>query len=218
MELLIATLAHTRLAHELDGQAQVRQVTEALRATAGLLAARTYMSRDRRYHLMLTTWENEAVWQKARERSNPARLLREAGAGLLSTAPEQWVLRYLWGYVRPAVTPTLAVALLARIRPEQGEGIEQSWLESLHRQAAELLLAAGFLARGSEEELTQTSPAPAETPAPEPPFRRGSIFLNLLCWASEVEQEEFYAHGAYQHLSQQLNKAGSVQMLALEQP
>ncbi|WP_376794582.1 hypothetical protein [Thermogemmatispora sp.] len=217
MELLITTLAHIRPAYEIDAQTQVRQVTEALRPTPGLLNVRSYTSRDRRYHLLLTTWENEDVWRKVRDRCSPARLLQEMAGAQLMDVPEQWAMHYIWGYVRPAVSPTLAVALLARVRPEQSEAIEQHWLESLHRQAAELLMASAFLARGQEEARPQGG-GNKEDESQEPAYRWGTVFLNLLTWASEVEQEEFYAQPGYQNFSLQLHQAALVQMLALEQP
>ncbi|WP_052888527.1 hypothetical protein [Thermogemmatispora carboxidivorans] len=217
MELLIVTLAHIRPAYEIDAQTQVRQVTDALRPTPGLLSVRSYTSRDRRYHLLLTTWENQEVWQKVRDRCSPARLLQEmAGAQLMDT-PEQWAMRYIWGYVRPAVSPTLAVALLARLQPEQAETIEQRWLESLHRQAAELLMASAFLARGEEEHETRAG-GDKENASREPAYRWGTVFLNFLTWASEIEQEEFYTQPGYQNFSLQLHQAALIQMLALEQP
>ncbi|MBX5449284.1 hypothetical protein [Thermogemmatispora sp.] len=218
MELLIATLAHIRPAYEIDAQSQVRQVTESLRPTPGLLSVRSYASRDRRYHLLLSTWENEEVWRKVRERCSPARLLQEMAGPQLMDVPEQWAMRYIWGYVRPAVSPTLAVALLARVHPEQAETIEQHWLESLHRQAAELLMASAFLARGQEEAGLQAGDS-REGERHEPGYQRwGAVFLNLLSWASEIEQEEFYTQPSYQNFNLQLHQAALVQMLALEQP
>jgi quinol monooxygenase YgiN len=217
MELLIVTLAHIRPTYELDAQTQVRQVTEALRPTPGLLGVRSYTSRDRRHHLLLTTWENEEVWQKVRDRCSPARLLQEMAGVQLMDTPEQWAMRYIWGYVRPAVSPTLAVALLARVHPEQAETIEQHWLESLHRQAAELLMTSAFLARGEEENGTPASGG-KENARREPAYRWGTVFLNFLTWASEIEQEEFYTQPGYQNFSLQLHQAALIQMLALEQP
>ncbi|MBE3565342.1 MAG: hypothetical protein IMW90_06390 [Thermogemmatispora sp.] len=217
MELLIVTLAHIRPTYELDAQTQVRQVTETLRPTPGLLGVRSYTSRDRRYHLLLTTWENEEVWQKVRDRCSPARLLQEMAGVQLMDTPEQWAMRYIWGYVRPAVSPTLAVALLARVHPEQAETIEQHWLESLHRQAAELLMTSALLARGEEENGTPASGG-KENASREPAYRWGTVFLNFLTWASEIEQEEFYTQPGYQNFSLQLHQAALIQMLALEQP
>jgi hypothetical protein len=218
MELLIATLAHTRPAHESDGPRQIRQVSDLLRSANGLVAVRSYTSRDRRDHLMLTTWESGAAWRQARERHSPALLLQEVAAGQLMAPPEQWAMRYIWGYVRPAVTPTLALALLARVRPEQAEALEQGWLESLHKQAAELLPASAFLARGCEEDGRTPEPGAISQTGEEGPERHGDVFLNILCWAGEIEQEEFYAHASYQNLNLLLQQAGLVYRLVLEQP
>src|SRR5438128_758866 len=149
MELLVVTLAHTLPGRDADVQARIRLISDTVRNAPGLITARFYRSRgDGLYYFILTTWEDEGLWQKAQERYNPKHLLLASASELLSASPEQWWMQYLWGYSRPAAPPTLAAAHLATIRPDQVELAQRGWIEGLRRQVMQPMLALAFLASG----------------------------------------------------------------------
>src|SRR5437588_11628483 len=117
MELLVATLAHSAPGRDADGLARIRLISDIARNVPGLVIVRTYRSRGHdAYYFMLTTWEDEEVWQKAQERHNPKQLFLESVGELLMAPPDQWLMHYLWGYSRPSATATLVAAHLATIR------------------------------------------------------------------------------------------------------
>ncbi|MDQ2905287.1 MAG: antibiotic biosynthesis monooxygenase [Chloroflexota bacterium] len=222
MELLVVTLAHSRSGSETEGQSQIRMISSTVRSAPGLLTARFYSSNQGhdQYYLMLTTWEDEEAWQKARERADPRQLYQNAASRILVSPPEQWRMHYLWGYNRPAASATLVAALLTTTRPDKAEYIQKNWLESLHRQAAQPMLASAFLARGINENAMLPTPA-RSTPSngkagAESPYRQGSIFLNLLSWSNEDDQEAFYTDAGYQGIYRLLGNLGAVQALTLE--
>src|SRR6266436_107085 len=120
MELLVATLAHTVLGNDVDGLARLRLISDTVRNAPGLVNARFYRSREpESYYFMLTTWEDEEFWYKAQDRYNPKNLLRGSTAELLMASPEQWLMRYLWGYSRPSAQPAIAAAHILTVRAEQ---------------------------------------------------------------------------------------------------
>ncbi|HYT33431.1 MAG TPA: hypothetical protein VEL69_00225, partial [Ktedonobacteraceae bacterium] len=122
MELLVVTLAHIGAGRDAEGLARIRIISDTMRNALGLVSASFYRSRGREsYYLMLTTWEDKECWQKAKEQYNPKQLLMESPTELLSDPPEQWLMRYLWGYSRPAAESILAAAHLGTIRPDQTE-------------------------------------------------------------------------------------------------
>lgn len=225
MELLVATLAQIVAGRETDGLIHVRLTLETTRSAHGLVSARFYRSRgNEAYYFMLTTWEDEEAWQKAQERYSPKQLLLDSAASLLTDTPEQWLMHYLWGYSRPGAFPLLAAAHLGTIQPDQAEQAQRVWMESLRRQAVQPMLSFAFLARGLEQ---GTSSAPPQSTLAKsrrkalgslenPPQQSGSIFLNLLSWASETDREEFYADPDYKAIKRFLSTIGIVQVLALE--
>ena len=217
MELLVVTLAHTIPGRDTDGLARIRLISEMVRNAHGLVTARFYRSRGREsYYFMLTTWEDEDSWRKAQELYNPKLLLLESANELLLDPPEQWLMHYLWGYSRPAAEPILAAAHLATMRPDQAERTQRGWIESLRRQAVQPTLSFAFLARGVNEEATASLPSLSmhSTAAAGSPY--GSIFLNVLSWASEADREEFYADLNYQAVSRFLSSVGVVQIITLD--
>lgn len=218
MELLVVTLAHTMAAREADSLARIRLISDTIRNAPGLVTSRFYRSRGQEaFFFLLTTWEDEESWQKARERHDPKQLLLGSAMELLLHKPEQWLMRYLWGYSRPAAAPILAAAHLATIRDDQAERTQRGWIESLRRQATQPTLAFAFLAHGLNEsasilqELTASKLSIADTP-----YQHGPIFLNLLSWASEADREEFYADQNFLAISRFLQGVGVVQILTLD--
>ncbi len=219
MEILVATLAHTVVGKEAEGSERIRLIVDTIRNAYGLISSRFYRGRGQdSYYLMLTTWEDEEHWRKAQERYNPKQLLVASAPELLMAPPKQWLMHYLWGYSRPSAEPAAAAALLATIQPEQSERTQRGWIESLRRQAVQPTLAFAFLARGVNEETVSSSysPLPNAKGIGDAPYQHGSIFLNLLSWASETERDEFYADPTFQVMSRFLNSMGVVQLLTLE--
>lgn len=216
MELLVVTLAHTLPGKDAEGLARIRLIADTVRNAPGLVTGRFYRSRGQEaFYLMLTTWEEEESWQKAKERHNPKQLLLGSATELLIAPPEQWLMHYLWGYSRPAAVPILAATHLATIRPEQAERTQRAWIESLRRQAIAPTLAFAFLARGLNEETLAAQVAHTSA-KDDKPYQHGSIFLNLLSWGSEADREDFYVDSNYQAISLFLGSVGNVQILTLE--
>lgn len=220
MELLVATLAYTTTGRDADILARIRLIADTVRIAPGLITSRFYRSRGKdAYYLMLTTWDDDESWQNAQEKYGPKQLLTTMATELLTAAPEQWLMRYLWGYSRPAASPVLAAAHLAHIRKEQAEYAELGWIEKLRQQAVQSTLAFAFLARGMQEETFAASRALASgKPATmqNVPYHQGSVLLNLFSWGSESEREEFYADPNYQAINRFVTSTGSVRVLSLE--
>lgn len=227
MELLVVTLAHTHPGRDADGLARMRIISDTVRNVPGLVTARFYRSRgDKSYYFILTTWEDEESWQKARERFSPRQLLLGSATELLTGQPEQWLMQYLWGYSRPAAAPILAAAHLATIQAGQANLIQRGWIESLRRQAIQPTIAFAFLARGINEDTdlaqplysppSPTSPPSGSTGNDETVYQHGSVFLNLLSWASETDREDFYSDPNYQAISRFIGSMGVMQILPLD--
>ena len=224
MELLVVTLAHTNPGRDADGLARMRIISDTVRNVQGLVTARFYRSRgNESYYFILTTWENEDSWQKAQERFSPQKLLLGSATELLVGQPEQWLMQYLWGYSRPTAAPILAAAHLATIRAGQADLTQRGWIESLRRQAMQPNIAFAFLARGiNEETVVAQSPQPPNSPVPgntgsdETSYQHGSVFLNLLSWASETDREDFYTDPNYQAISRFISGMGGIQILPLD--
>jgi hypothetical protein len=127
-------------------------------------------------------------------------------------------MHYLWGYSRPAAVPALAAAHLATIHPDQAERTQRGWIESLRRQAIQPLLSFAFLARGIKEDMLapQLTVTESRLDGSNSSVQGGSIFLNLLSWASEADREEFYVDANYQAISLLLGSVGALQILTLE--
>ena len=221
MALLVVTLAHTAVDKEAEGLARIHWIADTVRNAPGLVTSRFYRSRGQEsYYFLLTTWEDEESWQNAQERHNPKQLLLGSAMEILIAPPEQWLMRYLWGYSRPAAEPILAAAHLATIRADQAERTQRGWIESLRRQAVQPALAFAFLARGMHEPtalpLELTATRPVNMPRGDTPYQQGSVFLNLLSWASEADREEFYANQNYVAISRFLSSVGIIQILTLD--
>ncbi len=223
MELLVVTLARTAPSREADGLAQIRLVNDTVRYAPGLVTLRAYRSREAEtYYLTLTTWEDEEAWQKAQERYNPKQLLVAGASDLLLIPPKQWLMHYLWGYSRPATQTVLAAAHVASIRPDQTEYARRGWVESLRREVVQPTLASAFLARGLDEETLSNTTASEKAPSdainrvPTASYLQGPIFLNLLNWPDQANEEEFYTDPDYQAINRFLTSVGIVQVLAIE--
>jgi heme-degrading monooxygenase HmoA len=220
MELLVATLAHIALGSEDDGTTRLRLISETIQNAPGLVNARFYRSRESQlYYFMLTTWEDEDFWYKAQERYNPKTLLKGSTTELFTAQPEQWLMRYLWGYSRPSAQPAVAAAHIVTVRPDQAERVERNWMEGLRRQVKQPALAFAFLARGSNEDSSfihdQTTVnsirftgASANT--------NSSNFLNVLSWPNETQRKDFYGDQNYKAMSGFLSSVGVVRVLALD--
>jgi hypothetical protein len=61
-----------------------------------------------------------------------------------------------------------------------------------------------------------SSPSSANAVNNETVYQRGSVFLNLLSWASETDREDFYADSNYQAISRFINGMGVMQILPLD--
>jgi len=219
MELLVATLAHTAAGKDVDGLARLRFISDTVRNAPGLVNARFYRSREpESYYFMLTTWEDEEIWQKEQDRYNLKNLLIGSAGGLLTTPPEQWLMHYLWGYSRPSAQPTIAAAHLATIRPDQANRVERGWIEGLRRQAVQPTLAFAFLARGRNEDsaLPQQTLTPDNKVAASVADEYSSHFLNLLSWPGESQRKEFYADQNYRVISGFLSSLGVVRVFTLD--
>lgn len=221
MELLVVTLAHTMVDKEADGLARIHLIADTVRYAPGLVTSRFYRSRGQdSYYFLLTTWDDEESWQKAQERHNPKQLLLGSAMEILISAPEQWLMRYLWGYSRPTAAPILAAAHLATIRADQAERTQRGWIESLRRQVVQPSIAFAFLARGMNEPtaLPQglSASSPVSMPRGDTLYQEGSVFLNLLSWGSEADREVFYANQNYLAISRFLSSVGIIQILTLD--
>jgi hypothetical protein len=220
MELLVATLAHTEASKDVDGTARLRFISETMRNAPGLVNSRFYRSREpESYYFMLTTWEDEDFWHKAQDRYSPGDLFIGSTGELLTAPPEQWLMRYLWGYSRPLVQPAIAAAHVVTVRPDQVDRVEQSWIEGLRRLALQPTLAFAFLARGQNENsaLIHDPPLLHNQNATEGSATSFSPdFLNLLSWPGETQRKDFYTDQNYKAISGFLSRVGVVRVLALD--
>lgn len=214
MELLVVTLAQVNPEREADALARMRLISDTVRSAAGLLNTRFYRSRQQGPACcLLTTWENSEWWQKAQERYNPSELILASSAGIFQTPPDQWLMQYLWGYSRPRAQPAVAAAHLVLVRPEMAARVQQSWLESLHKQAVEPLLAFALLARTFEGEAAE---AEQRTTIGNSSIQQGTIFFNLLSWPDEHHREDFCADEQYRKMRSLLGRTGMEHMLTLD--
>lgn len=220
MELLVATLAHTEASKDVDGPARLRFLSETVRNAPGLVNARFYRSREpESYYFILTTWEDEDFWHKAQDRYSPKTLLIGSTGELMTAPPEQWLMRYLWGYSRPSAQPVIAAAHIVTVRPDQADRVERSWIEELRRQASQPALAFAFLARGRNEDSTLIPDPPLlhnQQAAEGSATLYSSNFLNLLSWPGETQRKDFYTDQNYKAISGFLSSVGVVRVLALD--
>lgn len=200
MELLVATLANMFKGNQDEAIVRARVVLETVKNAPGMMNARAYSSsRDGEGHLLvLTAWEDEELWQKAQERYNPKTLMVKIAGEMLTSAPEQWWMHYLWGYSRPSAQATMAEVHLATVQSNAAERVASGWLDGLRHQALSPTLAFAFLARGDSE------------------GNHSSTFLNLLSWPGEMQRREFYADQRYMALRGFLNSASVVRILTME--
>ena len=211
------TLAYTTPERDTDVLARVRMVGETVHNVPGMMTSQLYRGRGTEpCYAIFTTWESEEAWRRARERYSPRHLLA-ASTDLFTTAPEQWYLSYLWGFNRPSVQPVIASLQLATVPLEKADVVQRGWIEGLHRQSTQSLLAFSFLARGTDESiLTLPSTEHAGTIAPSPVARQGTLFLNLLSWTNDEDREEFFADPDYKAIKQFLRNTGILHVLSLE--
>src|SRR5260370_28839303 len=101
MELLVVTLAQTNAGYDADILARIRLVADSVRNAPGLITSRFYRGSNRGnayYYVMLTTWDSQEGWQRAKERYSPKFLLLNSASRFLTALPEQWLMQYLLGY------------------------------------------------------------------------------------------------------------------------
>jgi heme-degrading monooxygenase HmoA len=214
MELLVATLAHTTRGLNEEALARVRLVVDTMKNVPGMMNARLYAGRESdACYFILTSWEDEEFWHKAQERQNPRDLLLNASSELLTAAPEQWQMHYLWGYSRPSAQPTIAAAHLATVRPDATERVQRAWIESLQRQAVQPTLAFAFLTRGRN---VDTAAYGVNGAASRQENVHRSTFLNLLSWPGETQQKDFYSDQPYKAFRGSLNQVGMERIIMLE--
>jgi hypothetical protein len=219
MELLVATLAHMALGKDDDGPTRLRFISETIQNAPGIVNARFYRSGEpESYYFILTTWEDEDFWYKAQDRYSPKTLLRGSTAELLMASPEQWLMRYLWGYSRPSAQPAIAAAHIVTVRPDQAERVERSWIEGLRRQVTQPALAFAFLARGKNEDsaFIHDYSTLNNDKLEDSANNSSSNFLNLLSWPGETQRKDFYADQNYKAISGFLSSVGVVRVLALD--
>jgi hypothetical protein len=220
MELLVATLAQMALGKDDDGPTRLRFISETIQHAPGLVNARFYHSMEPdSYYLILTTWEDEDFWYKAQDRYSPKNLLGGSTGELLLASPEQWLMRYLWGYSRPSAQPAIAAAHIVTVRPDQAERVERSWIEGLRKQVTQPALAFAFLARGRNEDsefIHNHSTLNNNKVTEDSANNYGSNFLNLLSWPGETQRKDFYADQNYQAISGFLSSVGVMRVVVLD--
>ena len=217
MELLVTTLAYTTPERDADVLARVRLVGETIHNVPGMMTSQLYRGRGTEpCYAIFTTWESEEAWRRARERYSPRHLLA-ASNDLFTSSPEQWYLSYVWGYNRPSVTPTIASVHLATIPLEKADVVQRGWVEGLHRQETQSLLAFSFLARGTDDStLTLPPTQQSGTIAPSPVAQQGTLFLNLLSWTNDEDRDAFFADPDYKAIRRFLRNTGILHILSLE--
>lgn len=222
MELLVVTLAHIITGREVDILARIRQIADTIQNAPGLVTSSMYKSREQdSYYFLLTTWEDTASWQKVQERHDPRQQLL-AIADLLLSPPEQWLMHYQWGYSRPAKQPTISVAHIITLRPDQARLVQREWITSLKKQTTKPTLAFAFLAQEIDRDATApfrpVKPLQDGTKVEENfVYYQGTTLLNFLSWASEREHEEFYKDPHYQSVRKLLESLTVMRILPLEQ-
>lgn len=220
MELLVVTLASTHPTREADILARMRLISDTVRNAPGMIDSQFYRGKGNgAYYIMLTTWDSEEAWHRAKERYSPRYLLLSSAIELLTAAPEQWLMKYLWGYSRPTAPALLAALQVVEVPETQTEVTQKAWIEGLRRQASEPALAFAFLACGGLEIVT-SSPLSAKAANSEAPLpsniQQNTIFLNILSWANEQDKEFFYANSDYRALQRFISSVGTVQNMQLE--
>lgn len=221
MELLVATLVAIQAGRDPDAQAHIRQIVDTTRSAIGVIASRLYRGQEHElYYLLLTTWEDEDSWRKAREQCDPHLYLQDS-EDLLSSPVEQWLMHYQWGYSRPARPPVASAVHISSLHPQQSDVVQQIWLHGLREQALSSTLTFAFLARGMDREATEPRrifKVPGEPHLmPQDATQYGSVLLSFFSWASEMEREEFYSSTPYHKLQRSVEKAGKMRTFSIDQ-
>lgn len=225
MELLVVTLAYIAAERVADALACASMVSDTLRNAPGLVSARLYRGRGETRSqavccLVFSTWEDNESWLQARERYNPRSLFQNlALPGMLCGVPEQWFMRYIWGYNRPITLPMLAAVHLANVYPNQQDFAQRGWLKGLRRQGMHPNLSFAFLARGvGDNDPTERALAALDERDVTgfKPHQSEAVFLNLFSWSNENEIEAFYASPYYQAIDTLVRTVGVVRLLSLE--
>jgi heme-degrading monooxygenase HmoA len=214
------TLArHTHTERDPETATRIHMVAEAVRPAAGLMNIQCYQSREKEsYYVLLSTWDDEESWHKARERHNPRQLLLKSAGQHLAGEPEQWFLHYLWGYTKPTITPGVITLQLSNVRPDKIEQAQQVWLKSLSQQARETSLSYAFFARGAYEDpaLALRHPPTEAAHHKDSSYLQGTVLLNFFSWGTERDRETFYAHPLSQRIATFINSTSISRILALE--
>jgi quinol monooxygenase YgiN len=216
-EILIATLAYTQPNKDTDAQTHLRLINDKLRQTTGLITLHFYRSRDRQpSYLILSTWEDEACWKHAQERSDPRTFLLTR-PDLLATLPEQWCLHYCWGYSRPARKRSISTAYILTVPTPKLELACASCLQELRHLAHHYPLASGLLATGTTDmpPKQMTFNSILKTLYSEQKAQ-ANILLSLISWSSSGEQAPFHNLGVHQQLNTKLGLANRSTTLTLE--
>jgi quinol monooxygenase YgiN len=219
METLVVTSVYTTTEHNTDVLAQIQWIADTLHNAPGLISSHIYRNRENSSsYFMFTTWEDEESWQKAQERYNPKTLLQNSATKLLTESPEQWRMHYLWGYNRPAVTPTVMAVHMATVPSHQADFSQQQWMHELRKQDVKQSLGFAFLARGRREETIASKERSSFAPVTLENHANllDPVFLNFLSWGSEAACRTFYAHPAYKDLDILMRSASTARIIFLE--
>lgn len=218
-ELLVATLVYTVPERDADALAHIRFIDETMRSAAGLVTFSFYRGREQQpSYFLLSTWEDEESWQRARERYNPIALLLTQ-PDLLVAHPEQWYLYYRWGYSRPARLQTVATTHITTVEADTFEATHTAWLQELRKQAAQFTFTFGFLAYGTADTYLEQNPVNAVTETVNADLiKKGNVLLTFISWPSDTERVAFYRSNAYQEMSAILEQKSNTYMLVLDQP
>ncbi len=213
------TLAYTNPSREADILARMRLISDTLRNAPGMMGSQFYRGQGNgAYYILLTTWDSAEGWRRAKERYSPRFLLLNSALELLTAAPEQWLMQYLWGYSRPTAPLALAAVQIVEVPGTQTVVTQKVWIEGLRRQATEPTLSNAFLACGGPEEMLPPPLVPTAQPS-EAAFtnvQQNTIFLNILNWANEHDRDFFYANNDYRALQRFISSVGAVQNMYLE--
>jgi hypothetical protein len=215
-EILVATLAYSVASRDIDAQAHVDKTKDVLRSVPGLLMIDCYRGRsDNPYYFILTTWEDEDSWYKAKEQHNPKQLLLTS-AELFSAIPEQWVLSYIWGYQRPIAAPTTTAIHISSLPQRLGDPDQTFWLQELYQYDLQSTIAFAFLASSTKDNTTAPRLSlPSKTMASSEKISLHTIF-GLFSWAGDMAKEEFYINPHYQKVQQRLRNDGTLRILPVE--
>lgn len=217
MELVVATLAYSVPDREAEALAHVLMVADSVRHAPGLVTVRPYRGRGQDpFFFLLTTWDEDDSWQRAEERYNPRHLLHTTGDSLFQAIPEQWLMRYLWGYARPAAIANIVEIQLVAMRKEQAHYAQKGWIKGLQQHVLEPALAFSVLAQSAEEQREAANTIGISTTTEYQNNKQTVIFLHLLSWSDEVERTIFYKDRHYQAIDHFIRNNGSIRSFTVE--